>query len=154
MIRVALLLTFLTIASTADAQLLRRFRRPAQPAPAPAMQATANHCPNCGRALRATTATHRQSSFSGSGQAVAQARANYMAARGLKNHPPASVGGGFARVGRFEGVGWSSNGSAPTCIPGRRGGVRDTSSAAWRLVGDASARGRDGVYRARIWDRN
>lgn len=79
------------------------------------------------------------------GQSIAQARANYMAQRRYRGHPPRSAGD-WSRVGSFEGVGWSSNpntphNSIPTCTP-RRG---------MQLVGDAVARSNSGAYRVRIW---
>ena len=73
-------------------------------------------------------------------QAVAQQRAQKMAAMGVKNHPP----GSFA-PGRYEGVGWSSSYSpraVSACfITDRR----------MRYAGAAMARGRDGVYFAVVY---
>lgn len=113
-----------------------------------AMPAAADICPQCGRDHGVTVNV----SVNSSAQAVAQARANYAARYRLRNHPRRGVVG-FAQVASFEGFGWSTSSMPPTCIPGRRGGVRDTSSSAWVLVGDATARGRDGLYRIRLWRR-
>ena len=93
-------------------------------------------CPRCGVDHAATVS---------SAQGIAQSRANYMAARDYRNHPPSSAGN-FAAVGSFEGCGWSSRRNAsrntiPTCTPrGRR-----------QLVADAVAYGARGSYRVRIW---
>ena len=70
----------------------------------------------------------------GSDQARAQAEANYMASRNIKGHV-------WGCIGTFEGVGWSSSGTPSTCTPRRR----------MRLVADAIARGRGGVFRVRAW---
>jgi hypothetical protein len=73
-------------------------------------------------------------------QAVAQRRAQRMAASGLKNHPP----GSFA-PGRYEGVGWSSSYSpsgVSACF---------TSDTRMRYAGAAMATGRDGVYFAVVY---
>jgi hypothetical protein len=71
-------------------------------------------------------------------QAEAQWEANYMAQRGIKGH----VG---RTIADFEGCGWSSHGTPPTCVP----------PDPWRyhLVADAIAQGRDGQYRVRAWKR-
>ena len=95
-------------------------------------------CPNCGvdHSLEAAGVS--------TAQKIAQQRADYMAARGYKGHPPQSVGN-WSRVGSFEGVGWASGrrskASVPTCTPGK----------GRQLVGDAIAFGRGGSYRVRIW---
>ncbi|MCC9642680.1 CAP domain-containing protein [Rhodopirellula sp. JC740] len=68
-------------------------------------------------------------------QAVAQRRAQQMAASGLKTHPS----GSFA-PGRYEGVGWSSSYSP------RGVSACYTSDPNMRVAGAAMARGRDGVY--------
>ena len=68
-------------------------------------------------------------------QAVAERRAQQMAAQGLKNH----VGGSFA-PGRFEGVGWSSS-YAPSGVSACF--INDSRMIA---AGAAMAAGRDGVY--------
>jgi hypothetical protein len=100
--------------------------------------ATAANCPTCGidHSIKA--------SVTSSAQQVAQQRANYMATRGYKGHPPQSAGS-WSRVGSFEGVGYASGRrskqSVPTCIPGR----------GKQLVGDAVAYGRGGSYRVLIW---
>ena len=73
-------------------------------------------------------------------QAVAQRRAQRMAASGIKNHPP----GSFA-PGRYEGVGWSSSYSpsgVSACF---------TSDTRMRYAGAAMATGRDGVYFAVVY---
>lgn len=78
--------------------------------------------------------SHRHVSFSGSYQQKAQQEANYMAQRNIRGH----VGG---TIGRFEGVGYGRNGSVPsTCSP--RSG---------RLVADALAKSKYGVFRVRAW---
>lgn len=105
-------------------------------------------CPTCAR----TTYQTNVPAPTGQGlrhQATARARARYMARYNYRNHPPGSFGT------NFEGVGWSSNPNAtpPTCIPGRRGGVQDTSGPGWVLVGDAIERGPRGAYRVRLWNR-
>ncbi|QDT12483.1 CAP domain-containing protein [Stieleria marina] len=73
-------------------------------------------------------------------QAVAQRRAQAMASRGLKSHPP----GSFA-PGRYEGVGWSSSFS-PSGVS-----ACYTSSPSMRYAGAAMATGRDGVYFAVVY---
>jgi len=102
------------------------------------LNATAAICPKCGIDHSAPT------TVSSSAQQIAQQRANYMAARGYKGHPPQSAGS-WSRVGSFEGVGWASGRrgkqSVPTCTPGR----------GKQLVGDAVAYGNGGSYRVRIW---
>lgn len=73
-------------------------------------------------------------------QAVAQRRAQRMAASGLKNHPPGSFS-----PGRYEGVGWSSSYSpsgVSACF---------TSDTRMRYAGAAMATGRDGVYFAVVY---
>jgi Cysteine-rich secretory protein family len=73
-------------------------------------------------------------------QVVAERRAQQMAARGLKNHPP----GSFA-PGRYEGVGWSSSYSpsgVSACF---------TSDRRMQSAGAAMATGRDGVYFAVVY---
>jgi len=91
------------------------------------------------------------------GQAIAQSRANYMAARGYKGHPPKSAGNQWTIPGaNFEGVGWRSSQSTPhrsvgTCRPSGRSGSADDKSR--KLLGDAVARSRYGAFRVRIWGR-
>ena len=91
------------------------------------------------------------------GQAIAQSRANYMAAKGYKGHPPKSAGNQWAIPGaNFEGVGWRSSQSTPhrsvgTCRPSGRSGSADDKSR--KLLGDAVARSRYGAFRVRIWGR-
>ena len=91
------------------------------------------------------------------GQAIAQSRANYMAARGYKGHPPKSAGNQWTIPGaNFEGVGWRSNQNTPhtsvgTCRPSGRSGSADDKSR--KLLGDAVARSRYGAFRVRIWGR-
>ena len=91
------------------------------------------------------------------GQAIAQSRANYMAARGYKGHPPKSAGNQWSVPGaNFEGVGWRSNQNTPhrsvgTCRPSGRSGSADDNSR--KLLGDAVARSRYGAFRVRIWGR-
>jgi hypothetical protein len=91
------------------------------------------------------------------GQAIAQSRANYMAARGYKGHPPKSAGNQWSIPGaNFEGVGWRSNQNTPhrsvgTCRPSGRSGSADDNSR--KLLGDAVARSRYGAFRVRIWGR-
>jgi hypothetical protein len=101
--------------------------------------ASAAVCPTCG--IDHSTQNSRVNS---SAQQIAQQRANYMAARGYKGHPPQSAGS-WSRVGSFEGVGWAGGRrgkhSIATCTPGR----------SRQLVGDAVAYGRGGSYRVRIW---
>ncbi len=73
-------------------------------------------------------------------QAVAQRRAQRMAASGLKNHPPGSFS-----PGRYEGVGWSSSYSpsgVSACF---------TSDTRMQYAGAAMATGRDGVYFAVVY---
>lgn len=68
-------------------------------------------------------------------QAVAERRAQLMAARGMKGHPPGSFS-----PGRYEGVGWSSSYSpsgVSACF---------TSDPRMRVAGAAMATGSDGVY--------
>ena len=73
-------------------------------------------------------------------QAVAQRRAQQMAAMGLKNHPPGSFS-----PGKYEGVGWSSSYSPD--------GVKACFINDYRMryAGAAMARGRDGVYFAVVY---
>ena len=91
------------------------------------------------------------------GQAIAQSRANYMAAYGYKGHPPKSSGNQWSVPGaNFEGVGWRSNQNTPhrsvgTCRPSGRSGFADDNSR--KLLGDAVARSRYGAFRVRIWGR-
>lgn len=90
------------------------------------------------------------------GQQIAQSRANYMAARGHKGHPPSSAGNWQSVPGAgFEGVGWRSRNtphrSVGTCRPSGRSGPHDDNSRA--LLGDAVAYSRYGSFRVRIWGR-
>jgi uncharacterized protein YkwD len=73
-------------------------------------------------------------------QAVAQRRAQQMASRGYKNHPP----GSFA-PGRYEGVGWSSSYS-PSGVS-----ACYTSDSRMKYAGAAMATGSDGVYFAVVY---
>lgn len=73
-------------------------------------------------------------------QAVAQRRAQMMAARGLKGHPPGSFS-----PGRYEGVGWSGSYSPS------RVSACFTSDPRMRYAGAAMATGRDGVYFAVVY---
>lgn len=82
----------------------------------------------------AQTVSADSSMYRGTDQQRAQAEANYMAQNGIKGH----VGG---QIGNFEGCGWSSGGTPPTCTPGR----------GMTLTADAIAYGRDGAYRVRAW---
>ena len=72
------------------------------------------------------------------GQAIAQSRADYMARRGYRGHPPKSSGNQWSIPGaNFEGVGWRSNQQTPhksvgTCVANRR--HTDQSALAGRLV--------------------
>lgn len=73
-------------------------------------------------------------------QAVAQRRAQMMASRGLKGHPPGSFS-----PGRYEGVGWSGSYSpskVSACF---------TSDSRMQYAGAAMATGRDGVYFAVVY---
>lgn len=64
-----------------------------------------------------------------------QAEADHMAANNIKGHVWGTIGG-------FEGVGYGSSPHCVTCTP----------SYNMTLTGDASARGRNGVwYRVRSW---
>ncbi len=91
------------------------------------------------------------------GQAIAQSRADYMARRGYKGHPPKSSGNQWSIPGaNFEGVGWRSNQQTPhksvgTCRPSGRSGSADDNSR--KLLGDAVSRSRYGSFRVRIWGR-
>jgi hypothetical protein len=91
------------------------------------------------------------------GQAIAQSRADYMASRGYKGHPPKSSGNQWSIPGaNFEGVGWRSNQQTPhrsvgTCRPSGRSGSADDNSR--KLLGDAVSRSRYGSFRVRIWGR-
>jgi len=81
------------------------------------------------------TNSHSSASFSGSDQERCQQEADYMAAHGISGH----VG---SCIGSFEGVGYGSSPNCNTCTPGSN----------MRLTGDASARGRNGMwYRVRSW---
>ena len=72
---------------------------------------------------------------SGSDQERCQAEADYMASRGIAGH----VG---SCIGSFEGVGYGSSPNCNTCTPSR----------GMNCTGDASARGRNGMwYRVRSW---
>lgn len=73
-----------------------------------------------------------------SDQAVAQAKANAMAAQCRLSHGA----GGYRMAGTFEGVGCGVSPSCGTCTPRYR----------MTLVADASAKGRNGMwYRCRGW---
>lgn len=75
------------------------------------------------------------SSHGVSDQERCQREADYMAANGITGHV-------WGVIGRFEGVGYGSSPNCNTCTPG--GGMS--------LTGDASARGRNGMwYRVRSW---
>lgn len=82
------------------------------------------------------TNSHSSSQMSsGSDQDRCQAEADYMASHGISGH----VG---SCIGSFEGVGYGSSPNCNTCTPSR----------GMRLTGDASARGRNGIwYRVRSW---
>ncbi len=88
------------------------------------------------------------------GQQIAQSRADYMAARGYKGHPPKSAGNWLSVPGAgFEGVGWRSRNtphrSVGTCRPSGRSGPHDDNSRV--LLGDAVAYSSYGSFRVRIW---
>ncbi|MAI41355.1 MAG: hypothetical protein CMP95_02740 [Gammaproteobacteria bacterium] len=88
------------------------------------------------------------------GQQIAQSRADYMAARGYRNHPPKSAGNWQSVPGAgFEGVGWRSRNtphrSVGTCRPSGRSGPHDDNSRV--LLGDAVAYSNYGSFRVRIW---
>ncbi len=90
------------------------------------------------------------------GQQIAQSRADYMAARGYKGHPPKSAGNWLSVPGAgFEGVGWRSRNtphrSVGTCRPSGRSGSHDDNSRV--LLGDAVSYSRFGSFRVRIWGR-
>ena len=91
------------------------------------------------------------------GQAIAQSRADYMARRGYRGHPPKSSGNQWSIPGaNFEGVGWRSNQQTPhksvgTCRPSGRSGSADDNSR--KLLGDAVSRSDYGSFRVRIWGR-
>lgn len=91
------------------------------------------------------------------GQAIAQSRANFMAARNYKGHPPKSAGNQWSIPGaNFEGVGWrsyryTSQRSISTCRPSGRSGSADDNSR--KLLGDAVSRSKYGAFRVRIWGR-
>lgn len=90
------------------------------------------------------------------GQQIAQSRADYMAARGYKGHPPKSAGNWLSVPGAgFEGVGWRSRNtphrSVGTCRPSGRSGPHDDNSRV--LLGDAVAYSNYGSFRVRIWGR-
>lgn len=75
------------------------------------------------------------SGHGGSDQERCQAEADYMAANGITGHV-------WGVIGRFEGVGYGSSPNCSTCTP----------SGNMSLTGDASARGRNGMwYRVRSW---
>jgi len=64
-----------------------------------------------------------------------QAEANYMAANNISGHV-------WGVIGSFEGVGYGSSPNCNTCVPSGR----------MSLTGDASAKGRNGMwYRVRSW---
>lgn len=82
-----------------------------------------------------SVSSYTSSVHGGSDQDRCQAEANYMAANGITGHV-------WGVIGRFEGVGYGSSPNCNTCTPG--GGMS--------LTGDASARGRNGMwYRVRSW---
>ncbi len=88
------------------------------------------------------------------GQQIAQSRADYMASRGYKGHPPKSAGNWLSVPGAgFEGVGWRSRNtphrSVGTCRPSGRSGPHDDNSRV--LLGDAVAYSNYGSFRVRIW---
>jgi len=88
------------------------------------------------------------------GQQIAQSRADYMAARDYKGHPPKSAGSWQSVPGAgFEGVGWRSRNtphrSVGTCRPSGRSGPHNDNSRV--LLGDAVAYSRYGSFRVRIW---
>lgn len=106
-------------------------------------------CRNCGKVHGSTSQPRqayevrqpyqtRQTASVNQYQAACQRQANEQARRGRMGHLLPMRSGA-----RFEGVGMSSNpNNVPTCTP-RRG---------MRLVGDATARGRNGrYYRCRQW---
>jgi hypothetical protein len=71
----------------------------------------------------------------GSDQDRCQAEADHMAANNIQGHV-------WSCIGRFEGVGYGSSPNCNTCTP----------SGGMTLTGDASARGRNGMwYRVRSW---
>lgn len=90
------------------------------------------------------------------GQAIAQSRADYMARRGYRGHPPKSAGNQWSIPGaNFEGVGWRGRNvphrSIGTCRPSGRSGAADDNSRA--LLGDAVSKSKYGSFRVRIWGR-
>lgn len=118
-------------------------------APGVRVNVPSSGCPTCAPGSNFQTNVQHVPA-SGSRQAIAQERANRMARTRRRGHPPGSFNASF------EGVGWDSrpNATPPTCVPGRRGGVADTSGPGWVLVGDAIARNSSGAYRVRLWDRS
>lgn len=117
-------------------------------------------CSTCGRVHQVQQGVTRQLP----GQAVAQARANYLAQGGRRLYR--RVGGHpsqrdpvphFTQVGSFEGTGmtgrrFAAKNIVPTCRPSGRSGSHPDNSRP--LVGDAVATGPDGTYRVRIWGRS
>jgi len=73
-------------------------------------------------------------------QAVAERRAQLMASRAIKGHPPGSFS-----PGRYEGVGWSSSYS-PSGVS-----ACYTSDPRMQYAGAAMATGSDGVYFAVVY---
>jgi hypothetical protein len=92
-------------------------------------------CPNCGKVHGRELAPRPSVSVD---QQWAQREANLQAARGRMGHLM-----GCSPNARFSGVGMSSNPNrVPTCTPRSR----------MTLIGDATARGRNGMYyRSRHW---
>ena len=78
-------------------------------------------------------------------QEVAEIRVKYMADKNYRWHPPYSVCNPWRYGARFEGCGWGRRGRNPktlgTCTPKRR----------MRLAADATATGKYGTYRLRLW---
>lgn len=107
-------------------------------APAPTVKRVArpaNVCPKCGKVHGSVL---NQPGGVSVDQAWAQREANLQASRGRMGHLM-----GCSPNARFSGVGMSSNpNNVPTCTPRRR----------MTLIGDATARGRNGMYyRSRHW---
>lgn len=89
------------------------------------------------------------------GQKIAQSRADFMAARNYRGHPPKSKAGNWLSVpgAGFEGVGWrgkdTPHKSVGTCRPSGRSGSADDNSR--KLLGDAVSYSSYGSFRVRIW---
>ena len=96
----------------------------------------------------------RSYSTSSFGQNWANKEASNLASGGRNYYRRTGGHPGGCPSGHWVGTGWSTGSNPDTCVPWREGDSRIRQlyrQGRLKLVGDATVRGRDATYRARIW---